>query len=509
MVYRGVEVGQVHGCDPDGALGDGLGGVIPPSVRLPRHWRGEGDRSSRVSLGQPQKFGDLFPRVHVRSLARNLPIDIPPGSVDVSNPRLLASVWSEGHCEEGRAMPNGQPRIRTEAHENQLVVDLKQVDETLGILQSIQVSWSSVSKNHTLGLALVTLENINVPAGYLGAPGKSDLDRLISYLRDAFSDEGKELIIGKNRIVGSVVGSPYVGGGEGIPTPYVGGDSPYTAAGNPPYVGGGQPGIQLTLGGTLPRRTEPPGKGVGVGILDTRLFAHPDLAGRYLASHGTLASEAPARPPDQEAHATFIAGVVLAQAPNATLVVDHVLNEEDIATSSWRVATKMARFADAGVTVLNISFGAATDDDKPPLVLTRAVEVLNKHGVVVVAAAGNHGPSKKKIWPAALHEPSANVVAVGAGTSNGGRFVSAKFSPKASWVDLIAPGEDIISIYKASGYATWSGTSFASAAVSGAIAYLMETVGITAEKAVAWLLTPPADRKDPAVTAAIDDIGPQ
>jgi len=232
------------------------------------------------------------------------------------------------------------------------------------------------------------------------------------------------------------------------------------------------------------------------------------LRGRYLASHGTLASENPARPPDQEAHATFIAGVVLEWAPNATLVVDHVLNEEDIATSSWRVATRMARFADAGVTVLNISFGAATEDDKPPLVLTRAVEVLNKHGVVVVAAAGNHGPSKRKIWPAALHEPSANVVAVGAGTNSGGQFVSAKFSPKASWVDLIAPGEYILSTYKASGYATWSGTSFATAAVSGAIAYLIETAGITAEKAVAWLMTPPTDRKDPAVAAVMDDIGP-
>ena len=33
-------------------------------------------------------------------------------------------------------MPNGQPRIRTESHENQLAVDLKQVDQTLDILKS-------------------------------------------------------------------------------------------------------------------------------------------------------------------------------------------------------------------------------------------------------------------------------------------------------------------------------------------------------------------------------------
>ena len=421
-------------------------------------------------------------------------------------------------------MANGQPKIHIEAHPDQLVVDLSQLDWTLEELGSIKVHWSSVIKNHNLRLALVSLENVSVPADYLGAPGESDLNRLISYLHDAFKRVGKgeELIIGKNRIVGSVVGSPYTGGGRGLPQPFTAagtgpytggaytgsGSGPYTGGGSGPYTGGGLAEIQYLPGGTLPKRTGPPASGVRVGILDTRIFAHPDLNGRYLVDYSTFATEVPGSPPDQEAHATFIAGVVLERAPNATLVVDHVLNEQDIATSSWRVATKMASFAGSGVTVLNISFGAATEDDKAPLVLTRAVEVLNKHGVVVVAAAGNHGPSKQKIWPAALHESTAYVIAVGAGTNDGGQFVSAEFSPKASWVDLIAPGVDIVSTYKASGYATWNGTSFSAAAVSGAIAYLIETAGITPEQAVAWLMTAPADRKNPAVTAVMDDIGP-
>src|SRR5215831_692514 len=49
----------------------------------------------------------------------------------------------------------------------------------------------------------------------------------------------------------------------------------------------------------------------------------------------------------------------------------------------------MAEFADAGLAVLNISFGAITKDDEPPLVLTRAVEALRGKAVTVVAAAGN------------------------------------------------------------------------------------------------------------------------
>ena len=424
-------------------------------------------------------------------------------------------------------MPNGQPKIYIEAHKDQLVVGLNQNGKILEILGHIHVTWSSVRKNKTLELALITLDEVIVPAGYTGAAGKPDLDRLIAYLRNSYKAEtGESLTIGKNRIVGSLVGSPYTGGGEGVPTPYTGsgqgaatpytgggkpGGSPYTAAGSGPYTGGGLSGIQLTpLTGTLPNRTEPPGQGVGVGILDTRLFAHPNLAGRYLASHGTLAAEIPARPPDQEAHATFIAGVVLERAPNANLMVDHVLDESDISTSSWQVATKMAGFAEAGVKVLNISFGAATDDDNPPLVLQRAVEVLGRRGVIVVAAAGNNGPDTRKIWPAALAENDQNVVAVGAGTPNGsGGFLSAVFSPDAPWIGLIAPGENIYSTYKASGYAFWNGTSFAAAAVSGAIAFLVQTQGIDASEAVDWLNTPPGSRKDPRVTAVIDDIGPR
>ena len=512
MVYRGVEIGQVHGRDPDGAFGDGLGVIVPPGVRLLRHGGGERDRSARVSLGQPQKFGDLFPRIHVRSLARNPPIDIPRAVWMYQTLACWALFGQRVIVRRGLAMPNGQSNIHVRAHPDQLVVGLSQLDQALKLLEPIDVSWLSIEKNHALKLALVTLDE--VPEEYIGADGLIDVDRLIAYLREVFLKQtGRPLTIGKNRIVGAIVGSPYVGGGEGIPTPYVGGGTgiptPYVGGGGGPYVGGGQPSIQLTLSGTLPKRTEPPGKDIAVGILDTRLFAHPDLAGRYLASHGTLASEVPARPPDQEAHATFIAGVVLQRAPNANLIVDHVLNESDIATSSWEVATKMVRFADAGVKVLNISFGAATADDKPPLVLTKAVETL-RNKVVVVAAAGNNGPETRKIWPAALAETEPNVVAVGAGEPDRtGDFVSATFSPDARWVGLIAPGENIYSTYKAGGYATWSGTSFAAAAVSGAVARLIEATGMSAENCVTWLKDPPDKRAENEVSALMRDIGPR
>ena len=73
------------------------------------------------------------------------------------------------------------------------------------------------------------------------------------------------------------------------------------------------------------------------------------------------------------------------------------------------------------------------------------------------------------------------MIAVGAADADGG---IADFSPRVPWVDVYTRGVDLESTYlnarvrrpenrgseEFNGYATWSGTSFAAAVVSGAIA---------------------------------------
>jgi hypothetical protein len=426
-------------------------------------------------------------------------------------------------------MPNDGNEIQIAAHDDEIIVDLNDLAGIQEVLDSSGVSWERMEKCPSIGLALIGLENPGkIPAGYKDEDAVSELDRLISYVKKAFADQhsGQEPDIGKNRLAGSIEGSPYTGGGisgpytggaepaaftgSGRAGPYTGGGKagPYTGGGKSgPYTGGGQGDPQWgDARGGFPERSHPPNSQVKVGILDTRLFAHPDLAGRYLADHGTLVPAATVSTPDSEAHATFIAGVIVARAPNADLIVGHVLNPYNICGSSWDVATRMAAFAEAGVSVLNISFGAATHDDKPPMVMRRTVEALTKGDVIIVAAAGNHGPRQTKMWPAALKE----VVAVGAGARVPGKdeFKVAKFSPQRSWVDLLAPGVGVRSLYKAGGYATWDGTSFSAAGVSGAVAHLVETRNMTAAQAVDLLRTPPSSRGKAAADGSIDDIGP-
>jgi Subtilase family len=489
-------------------------------------------------------------------------------------------------------MATDQDEIQIEVNDNELVTDLKDLAGVQKILDSIGVSWDRITKSARLELALIRLGDLsNIPKGYKDPQAKSELDRLISYIKRSFEAEhGWKPTIGKNRLAGSVEGSPYTGGGWGGPYtgglytgaggagpytgglytgaggagpytgglytgtggagpytgglytgagatgrytggggagPYTGGGGagPYTGGGGTgPYTGGGGTGPYTGGGGTgpytggdfgypqwmasggFPERTHMPARPVRVGILDTRLFPHPDLAGRYLAVHDALVPATCTPTPDSEAHATFIAGVVLDRAPSTDLIVGHVLNAYNISASSWDVATRMAEFAAAGVDVLNISFGAVTHDNQPPLVLTRAVKMLRSHNVIVVAAAGNHGPGGKQIWPAALKK----VVAVGAGTwVHGDSVNAAKFSPDADWVNLLAPGEDIHSLYKAGGYAVWNGTSFAAAAVSGAIAHLIETRNIGGKKALKVLRTPPTERRPADSYKTIHDIGPK
>lgn len=240
------------------------------------------------------------------------------------------------------------------------------------------------------------------------------------------------------------------------------------------------PAQQIGFGGAdtprlvaVPRGHRPgtDGAGVRVGLIDTRLIDHPWLAGGVLADPAQVLPASP-RPDGAAAHhGTFVAGLILRQAPRACIVATAGLDVSGH-SDSWDVACLLADLADDDVPLVNLSLSCCTDDDEPPLVLSAAVAALGRR-VLVVAAAGNHADtpgstshSARPAWPAALD----GVVAVG--SARGGQV--SPYSPDGPWVDAYAPGDDVVSSFGVSGgeaqFARGCGTSFAAAAVAGAIA---------------------------------------
>jgi subtilisin family serine protease len=100
-----------------------------------------------------------------------------------------------------------------------------------------------------------------------------------------------------------------------------------------------------------------------------------------------------------------------------------------------------------------------------------AVNRAHGQGVVLVAAAGNEGMNEPR-YPAAYP----NVIAVGATTTDG---KLAGFSTRGDWVDLVAPGTDILSTSKSGSYDRQSGTSMSTPFVSG-LAGLLASQGLSA-----------------------------
>ena len=381
---------------------------------------------------------------------------------------------------------------RQETHEAyhgwEIAVDLRYRDVVLANLKELDSeadppSAEAGDAEPRLDLGIVTLPAVDRTAGKIrvkyGALPERDypIDTVLEGLRHHISVKhgGWEIRMGKNRNTDTVGGLPHIGtGGWYYPTAE------------------GQVSVF-----ELEPETSPEGQGVRVGVIDSVMFANPQLANRWYALEASSHLSGPEPFSWLNGHSAFVAGQILRRAPAAKLEIRGVLDGPDSTATVWEVARAMASFLSTGVGVLNMSVGCYTADGKAPFVLERAVDVLSRAGVVLVASAGNHGESgasdivrNAPIFPAAC----AGAVAVGAlWADESNHFYRAPFSPDAQWVNLVAPGLNVHSAYLKGkvqifrlpgltpppaglvdfpGAATWSGTSFSAAAVSGEIARL-------------------------------------
>ncbi|MGG4444251.1 S8 family peptidase [Brevibacillus fortis] len=233
------------------------------------------------------------------------------------------------------------------------------------------------------------------------------------------------------------------------------------------------------------------GSDVRVAVLDTGVFTqHPDLvANAEQCNDFTQASPVVTGAcNDAHGHGTHVAGTVLANggdgagiygvAPDSKLWAYKVLDdsgsgyEDDIAYAIRYAADQSAQL---GVkTIVSMSLGSS----RKSALMDSAITYANQNGVLVVAAAGNSGPTVNSIgFPGAL----VNTVAVAAleNVQQNGTYRVADFSSRGKSgqagdyviqerdVEVSAPGRAIQSTWNNGGYNSISGTSMATPHISG------------------------------------------
>lgn len=223
------------------------------------------------------------------------------------------------------------------------------------------------------------------------------------------------------------------------------------------------------------------GKGVVVAVLDTGTPKdHPDLIKNVDLSKCRSFIPGEDIWDTYHGHSTHVGGTIAAidnhfgivgVAPEVTIVTIKVLGKNGRGSSD-SIAKGLEYCLKLKPDVINMSLGSTTPMDSVHAVVKKLV----KAGIPVIAAAGNDG-KEGIMYPAQYDE----VIAVG---SYGRGTIRNKslFSNYGDTLDIMAPGEEILSTYLNGQYAVLSGTSMATPHVVGVIALMisyMRTLGRT------------------------------
>ncbi len=221
------------------------------------------------------------------------------------------------------------------------------------------------------------------------------------------------------------------------------------------------------------------GNGIKIAILDTGCDVnHPDLSGKVKGVRNFTDDDNGAEDnvTDYSGHGTHVSGTIAARengdgvigaAPLADLYIFKVLaGSRGSGKYDW-IVNGIDYAIEQGVDIISMSLGGPTDYKPLHDVIQKAVSA----NILVVCAAGNEGDSNSTTdefsYPASYNE----VISVGAIDL---QRKSSYFTNSNNEIDLVAPGEKILSTIPGDKYAKLSGTSMSAPHVSGALALIKE-----------------------------------
>ncbi|MDB5308005.1 MAG: peptidase in kexin sedolisin [Gemmataceae bacterium] len=225
------------------------------------------------------------------------------------------------------------------------------------------------------------------------------------------------------------------------------------------------------------------GTGIAIGLIDGPVaLGHPDLAGASIREvTGKLRGQCVRAESAACAHGTFVAGILCGRrgstapaiCPDCTLLIRPIFAEAVRGDGQMpgarpeELAAAVVESIDAGARVLNLSVALARPSSKDERELEHALDQAARHGVIVVAAAGNQatvGISAITRHPWVIPVAACDLIGRPAGQSNLGSSIGRR--------GLRAPGDAITSLGAAGGTVTSGGTSAAAAFVTGTVALL-------------------------------------
>ena len=216
------------------------------------------------------------------------------------------------------------------------------------------------------------------------------------------------------------------------------------------------------------------GGGVPVAIVDSGVaVSHEALADANISVLDVIAKpNAPTTTATPEVHGTAIASIIVGHgqlqgiAPDVALLAIRAFKETDpksgaARSSAFHLSKGISAAIDHGARVINLSLTGPQDR-----LVAHTVEQALMAKIAVIAAAGNAGPGAPPAYPAA----QAGVIAVTATDDDDRLYRHANRGP---YVTLAAPGVDILVAKPPKGYDYLSGTSMATAFVSGLSALMI------------------------------------
>jgi thermitase len=224
------------------------------------------------------------------------------------------------------------------------------------------------------------------------------------------------------------------------------------------------------------------GAGVKIAVIDTGIdLSHPLFTGRLAPSTEWKDFVSNDSTPQEVAgtfygHGTGIAGLIVQTAPRATILPIRVLGPDgtgDVANIVLAIDWAIQK----GANVINLSLGT----DKDVASFKQAVTYAAQAGVYVVAAAGNEG-STSLLYPAAyMTTATGHEKMLSAGSFSSALLLSL-FCNSGAALEYVAPGEFMTSAYPDLRVAQYTGSSFATPVVAGAVALAMGEASTSANK---------------------------